>query len=359
MGEPIGYAEPAYLVLRTDGRARAAPRTSRRPLAAILDEFRTRVAPHQLNAYHPRSLSYFTPPPLLAVGRRRAPRPGRPSRASTSGTPARSATFVEEEVIRWLCDLVGYGAGSFGLLTSGGVMANFLGDGARPRRPPAGLRGSRGPPRGRRRSRVSGSIPPIRPTSRSAGRSTSSASRLTPWSSCRPTTASGCAPSRPPTAIRRDRAAGLTPMAISAVAGSTNTGSVDRHRRARRRWREREGLWFHVDAAYGAAARLSPRDAGRVPGLERADSVTVDPHKWFFQAYDIGGLVVRDGALLERDVRRAPARVLPRRREPGTTKAADAGRRPRRRPRRSPDQLNFWQLGFEGTRRWRALKLWM
>ena len=62
----------------------------------------------------------------------------------------------------------------------------------------------------------------------------------------------------------------------------------------------REGLWFHVDAAYGAAARLSARDAGRVPGLELADSVTVDPHKWFYQAYDIGGLVVRDGALLER-----------------------------------------------------------
>ena len=62
----------------------------------------------------------------------------------------------------------------------------------------------------------------------------------------------------------------------------------------------REGLWFHVDAAYGAAARLSARDAGRVPGLELADSVTVDPHKWFFQAYDIGGLMVRDGSLLER-----------------------------------------------------------
>ena len=59
-----------------------------------------------------------------------------------------------------------------------------------------------------------------------------------------------------------------------------------------------EDLWLHVDAAYGGAARLSTRDAGRVPDLERADSVTVDPHKWFFQAYDIGGLVVRDGAHL-------------------------------------------------------------
>ena len=53
-----------------------------------------------------------------------------------------------------------------------------------------------------------------------------------------------------------------------------------------------------MDAAYGGAARLSARDAGRVPDLERADSVTVDPHKWFFQAYDIGGLLVRDGSHL-------------------------------------------------------------
>ena len=65
-----------------------------------------------------------------------------------------------------------------------------------------------------------------------------------------------------------------------------------RHARARRRRRAR-GLWLHVDAAYGGAARLSRRDAHRVPGLERADCVTVDPHKWFFQAYDIGALVVR------------------------------------------------------------------
>ena len=52
-------------------------------------------------------------------------------------------------------------------------------------------------------------------------------------------------------------------------------------------------MWLHVDAAYGGAARLSARDAGRVPDLERADTVTIDPHKWFFQAYDIGGLVVK------------------------------------------------------------------
>ena len=63
-------------------------------------------------------------------------------------------------------------------------------------------------------------------------------------------------------------------------------------------WPSGEGLWLHVDAAYGGAARLSAKLAGRVPDLHRAHSVTVDPHKWFFQAYDIGGLLVRDGSHL-------------------------------------------------------------
>src|SRR6266550_3928100 len=98
-------------------------------------------------------------------------------------------------------------------------------------------------------------------------------------------------------AIARDRAAGLTPFAIAAVAGSTNTGSVDAIGELADVAASAD-LWFHVDAAYGGAARLSSRDRGRVPDLERADSVTVDPHKWFFQAYDIGGLLVREGRAL-------------------------------------------------------------
>jgi glutamate/tyrosine decarboxylase-like PLP-dependent enzyme len=113
-----------------------------------------------------------------------------------------------------------------------------------------------------------------------------------------------------------------------------------------------EDLWLHVDAAYGGAVRLSARDAGRVTGLDRADSVTVDPHKWFFQAYDIGGLLVRDGAHLAQTFGgRAPEYY-----RGGETPADGLG---------SDDeddhgqQLNFYKLSFEGTRRWRALKLWM
>src|SRR5581483_1529762 len=92
-------------------------------------------------------------------------------------------------------------------------------------------------------------------------------------------------------AVAEDRAAGLRPFCIAAVAGSTNTGSVD-DVPALADLAAAEGLWLHVDAAYGGAVLLSGRDAPRVPGLARADSVTVDPHKWFFQAFDVGALLV-------------------------------------------------------------------
>src|SRR4029453_12428087 len=103
-------------------------------------------------------------------------------------------------------------------------------------------------------------------------------------------------------AIRRDRADGLAPYAIAAVAGSTNTGSVDAIGELAD-VAEDAGLWLHVDAAYGGGARLSERDRDRVPDLDRAHTVTVDPHKWFFQAYDIGGLPGRGGGLLRRAFR--------------------------------------------------------
>ena len=121
-------------------------------------------------------------------------------------------------------------------------------------------------------------------------------------------------------------------------------------------WPRADGLWLHVDAAYGGAARLSARDAGRVPDLDRADSVTVDPHKWFFQAYDIGGLLVRDGAHLGQVFGgRAPEYY-----RGGETAGQAGSMAPGDDDHDEPaGQLNFYKLSFEGTRRWRALKLWM
>jgi glutamate/tyrosine decarboxylase-like PLP-dependent enzyme len=154
-------------------------------------------------------------------------------------------------------------------------------------------------------------------------------------------------------AIERDLATGLTPFAISAVGGSTNTGSIDAIEDLAD-LAERHGLWLHVDAAYGGAACLSTRFRDRVTGLHRADSVTVDPHKWFFQAYDIGGLLVRDGSHLAATFGgRSPEYY-----RGGETATASPGAAEPTHDDHG-DQLNFYKLGFEGTRRWRALKLWM
>jgi glutamate/tyrosine decarboxylase-like PLP-dependent enzyme len=120
----------------------------------------------------------------------------------------------------------------------------------------------------------------------------------------------------------------------------------------------REGLWFHIDAAYGGAARLSVRDAGRVPGLELADSVTVDPHKWFFQAYDLGALVVKDGDHLRQTFDRSPEYYRGAETPVGTPTGSPAGEGDAAHQDAHAGQLNFYKLGMEGTRRNRALKLW-
>jgi aromatic-L-amino-acid decarboxylase len=139
-------------------------------------------------------------------------------------------------------------------------------------------------------------------------------------------------------AIAEDRAAGLRPWCIAAVAGSTNTGSVD-DLAGLADLAEREGLWYHVDAAYGGAVRLSAREAWRVGALDRADTVTLDPHKWFFQGYDIGGLLVRRRDDLLQTFHRSPEYYR-------TTRPQD-------------EPLHWYQYSLEGTRRFRALKLWL
>jgi glutamate/tyrosine decarboxylase-like PLP-dependent enzyme len=366
MGEPTDYAalRRVYYGETADGRpagpaaAPAEPSTS----ADLLDEFRRRLAPHQLNAYHPRNLSYFTPPPLVMsiVGELLA-------QVAQQGIDVWHAgpvgAFVEEEVVRWLTDLVGYpapvrggageagqpgqpGGGAFGILTSGGVMANFMAmalarDVHLPR-----LTGIHETPRGRHLEgvRVYASDQTHFSIARGLDELGFPAETLHLVAADADFRLRGGPVGR---AIAADRAAGLTPLAIAAVAGSTNTGSVDALPELAD-VAEREGLWLHVDAAYGGAARLSPVLEARLPDLHRADSVTVDPHKWFFQAYDLGALLVRRRRDLTDTFHRSPEYY----RGGGTD--ADAGAD-------DPDtsELNFYQHGMEGTRRWRALKLWL
>jgi glutamate/tyrosine decarboxylase-like PLP-dependent enzyme len=99
-------------------------------------------------------------------------------------------------------------------------------------------------------------------------------------------------------AIGLDRAAGLRPFLLVGTAGSTSTGAVDPlHDLAE--LAAHEGLWFHVDGAYGAPARLTPRGKDLLTGIERADSLVLDPHKWLFQPYEIGAVLIRRKGLLQ------------------------------------------------------------
>ncbi|MFL5674805.1 MAG: pyridoxal phosphate-dependent decarboxylase family protein [Chloroflexota bacterium] len=347
MGDPAPYAALRASFFGPTGRPEPAP-AQPAPIADVLAEFRERLAGGQMNAQHPRQFGYFTPPPLPVsmMGELLAQMTNQGVDVWHAGP---LATFVEEEVVRWLCDLVGYGSGSFGLLTSGGVMANFMGLALARDIHLGRLLGAGRIPRG-------AMLDGVRVYT----------SDQTHFSVARALDLLGFPPDTlvvlpsderfrlhgapVAVAVARDRAAGLTPFAIAAVAGSTNTGSVDIVGELAD-VAVAEDLWLHVDAAYGGGARLSARDRDRVTGLDRADSVTLDPHKWFFQAYDIGGLLVRDGAHLAQVFGgRAPEYYR-------------GGERPSSRPADvhddHEDQLNFYKLSFEGTRRWRALKLWM
>jgi aromatic-L-amino-acid decarboxylase len=100
-------------------------------------------------------------------------------------------------------------------------------------------------------------------------------------------------------AIRADREAGLRPFLVVASAGTTNTGAIDPVPEIADLCRE-FGLWLHVDGAYGGFFRLVPGGEKLLPGLERADSLVLDPHKGLFLPYGTGCLLVRDGEALRR-----------------------------------------------------------
>ncbi|MCH7546248.1 MAG: aminotransferase class I/II-fold pyridoxal phosphate-dependent enzyme [Planctomycetes bacterium] len=139
-------------------------------------------------------------------------------------------------------------------------------------------------------------------------------------------------------AIETDRTAGLRPFMIIANAGTTNTGAIDPLETIADLCQSND-LWFHVDGAYGAPTMLTDKGKTLLAGIERADSITLDPHKWLFQPYEIGCLLLRDRTLLidtfhifkdyMQDV------------------IGEA------------EEVNLRDYGIQLTRNFRALKLWM
>ena len=192
---------------------------------------------------------------------------------------------IEYNVVRWLCDLFGFPSESRGVLTSGGSMANFSAIvAARKDRLPEDF--------------LAGTLY----VSEHVHASVTKAAMLAgfPVRNVRLVAAD---PSlrMDADALRRsvaeDRAAGLAPFAVVASAGTTNTGAIDPIDAIADVTLD-EGLWLHVDAAYGGFFQLTDRGRERFRGIERADSITLDPHKGMFLPYGTGALVVRDGAKL-------------------------------------------------------------
>lgn len=139
-------------------------------------------------------------------------------------------------------------------------------------------------------------------------------------------------------AMDADIRAGRQPLLVSASAGSTSTGAIDPLPDLAQACRDR-GVWFHVDASYGGFAALTERGRQWLAGIELADSVTLDPHKWLYQPFECGCLLVREGRLLRKAFEITPDYL----------QDAETVRR----------EVNFSDLGVQHTRMARVFKLWV
>lgn len=192
---------------------------------------------------------------------------------------------IEWTAIRWLCDVFDYPDGARGVLTSGGSMANLSGlVTARHARLPEDF--------------LAGTLYVTDQTHASVAKAAHVAGF--PQANVRtvPTT-DGLRMDVDALShlVREDRRAGRQPFCVVASAGTTNTGAIDPLGDIAA-YARGEGLWLHVDAAYGGPFRLTRRGRERLAGIEHADSITLDPHKAMFLPYGTGALLVRDGPRL-------------------------------------------------------------
>ena len=247
-----------------------------------------------------------------------------------------SARLVEERVIAWMAELMGLPSGAGGLLMSGGTLANYMGV-AVARHAKAGFD-----------VRTEGALGGPRLT-------VYASTEVHSWAQkCLELLGLGAASLRkvPVDEVFRvdvgamramiadDRAAGLRPICVIGTAGTVNSGATD-DLNALADLAQNEDLWFHVDGAFGAMARLSPVLAPVVRGIERADSVALDLHKWGFLPFEIACVLVRN-AETQRDAFSLTPSYL---RDEGRGVIAGG--------------LTFAERGPELTRGFKALKAWM
>ena len=233
---------------------------------------------------------------------------------------------VEATVVRWFAEIVGYPQESRGVLTTGGSMANFIALAtARRNRLPEDF--------------LSGTLY----TSDQVHHSVVKAATLAgfPERNVREIPSDGRFRIRLDLLqerIEADRHKGFLPFLIVASAGTTNTGAVD-DLSALADLAERENLWLHVDAAYGGFFNLTERGRKALQGIERADSIVLDPHKALFIPYGTGSLLVRNGEALRR-AHALHAEYLPPMQD-------------------DPDFVDFCLYSPELSRSFRGLRVWL
>jgi aromatic-L-amino-acid decarboxylase len=297
----------------------------------LLARFERDLAPLSFNLPSPRYFGLMNPTPLpIAVFAEALAAALNQNLGAWHHSPG--ATAIERQVIRWLCDLAGYPATSFGSLTSGGSLANTtalkIALAAKvPQTTREGLFGLTARPLVYASAEAHFSIEKSCNILGLGGRD---GLRLVPVD----------ANSRIDVAqlramVAADRAAGQNPFCVIGIAGVTSNGVIDPLAAVADVAAE-FGLWYHVDAAYAAGGLMSEQLKPRFTGIERADSITMDPHKWWQMPYPCGAVLTKDG---EAGLRAFTA---------SDVYIPDTGR-----------SIEFRHHGLQGSRPFSALKLWM
>ncbi|MGD1024601.1 MAG: pyridoxal-dependent decarboxylase [Candidatus Sulfotelmatobacter sp.] len=299
---------------------------------SVLGELKDKMLPYCTNVGHPGYMGLITPSPnsVGVIGDFICSAINQNVGAYSIGP---SAVAMERRVVRWLTDLCGYGESAGGNLTSGGMMANFialkLGRDAVTR--------DHGQYEGIR-ERWAVYVSEERHVSIDKAVDCVGLGR----NALRPLPTDAAFQVRLDAledAIAKDKKDGVRPMCVVGLFGTTNTGAVDDMRELRR-IADREGMWLHADAAYGGGMLLSHEWPMRDRGLELADSITIDPHKWFYAPLDAGAVLVKDQRRLTASFGMKPSYL---------TDEFD----------QENERYQYYVHGFEQSRRFRSLKVWM
>jgi L-2,4-diaminobutyrate decarboxylase len=297
------------------------------------------VVPHSIHLAHPMYMGHQMSPPLPAAIWME-PLIGALNQSTAVAEMSPAATAIETRVIRWMCELAGFGKEAGGTLTTGGTEATFTALlAARNALVPDAWENGVGanPP-----AIVCGEHAHYAVT-RAAGELGIGMRRAISV----PSKQYRMDPSALATTLDRLKAEGVPVMAVVATAGSTATGSFDDLEAIGRLCSER-GLWLHVDGAHGASALLSERHRSRLRGIEHARTIAWDPHKMMLVPLGTGMVLARDEGDLERAfAQRAPYLFH----EGGKERRWDQGTRSFMCSRRA-DALKLWvALQRYGVRR--------